>query len=292
MADDAHTASLVDVIDETMGAALAADAAVSDVTLTVDNTIDFSEAGGLLRLNGVEYTYDEVDKEADTIHLTTPLTVAGVVGDPVAVMTEPGSQAHEYVALLEPPDPDGEPIPAIIPVALVGYFTIAEPGALVRYTSDGGTYRVLSRPDTEPAMDGAAVWNPYVARRATTVSVPNATWTTLTGWTNTVSQGVTIESDSSVTVIYPGFYVIDASPTFASSGSGYRYARVLVNGAVVGYLGIPADSAGSTDVPVAARGVLAQGDNVTVQVYQSSGASLSLVAGAGQSAFSMYRVSV
>lgn len=303
MAETTRDGTLQRVTVEGLGTGLAVAAAVSAQTLTVAWAVDFAEPSpgkpGLLRLGddvaGIEYFYDEVDKEADTIHLTSPVTVAADEGTPVAAMSAPGRQTQRWVAWVEGGDADGDPIPAVIPDGPTSAFIEGEEqaGQAVRYVSeDSGAYRAIGLVDNDATIDGAAVWNPYVSRRAMTESIPNITWETLEDWTDVVYQGVTIEADGSVTIIHPGLYAIDAQPGFAASGTGNRYVRILVNGLQVAYIGMPADATGTTDVPVFARPLLAQGDNVKIDVFHSAGASLNIVGNSGVSPFSLYRISV
>lgn len=276
-----------------MGSELTADAAISDTVLAVDFTADFSEEGGTLEIAGATLDYVTVDPDAETVTLAAPLAVAAETSEPVLVVPA-GEVGVEWVAHVA--TDEGDTIHATIPTALIGYFpegTYDEP-VTVELVLRSGRYEVANQPIRDATFDGAAVWNPYVSRRASAVSIPNGAgvWTAVTGWTDSVVQGVVVESDSSVTITYPGFYVLHVSPSFATSATGTRGARIKVGGLVVAYMAIPADPAGTTDVPITAHRVLEEGANITIEVSQTSGAALSLVAGDGISPFSIYRVSV
>ena len=74
----------VDVI--TLGDNLAADAAMSDTTITVEDAADFDEDGGSLLLNDVVYTYVACDDDTGIISGLDPvLAAAAVEGDDVSV---------------------------------------------------------------------------------------------------------------------------------------------------------------------------------------------------------------
>lgn len=113
---------IVDVQRKTEGDMLAAAAGVGATALTVYDTADFDETGGQLLLSGITYTYSAVDDATATITLTTPVTVAAAVDDPVDVLdSELGGIVVEYVAhvLLDENDPDDEPIEVSVQHALV-----------------------------------------------------------------------------------------------------------------------------------------------------------------------------
>lgn len=90
------------------GSALVADAAIGAATLTVGDTAHFTT--GSLSLNGVTYTYSDLDPETGIIYLDSTVTVAGVEDDPV--FTEPLSMT--FVATVSIEDYD-DPISARVP---------------------------------------------------------------------------------------------------------------------------------------------------------------------------------
>lgn len=273
-----------------LGTALTADAAVNATSLSVDWLADFEDEGGLLSLNGAVLAYTAADDDTDTLVLATPLAVAAVAGDEVQALSPAGEPKVSIEAFVQI-DAGEEPVPHTISSALEGRLTEDTPrGTPVQVNTEHRT--VVGKDDISAQLDGAVVWNPYLARTvATPFSVAAAGWTTVTTWADTVAQGVKVEADGSVTILYPGFYVVDASPAYVTNGTGSRNGRIMVNGVQFGYLSIPADSAGSTEVPVAGRGVLTEGDNIVFELAQSSGAALSL-SNVNASPFSLYRVSV
>lgn len=289
-----QTGTLQYVSVDMLGSALAVDAAVSDTVLALDDTAEFSEKGGLLRLAGVEYTYTSLDPDADTITLATPVTVAAAIGDAVDAITTAGSQARETTAHVDTGDPAAEPVECVISTDLVGYFTEGEDqaGSSVQFVKDGpGSYRVVSRPQEAATLEGTTVWNPYLVRRLTAATIPDDTFTVPTGWTEEVSQGLTVTS-SAVTVVTPGLYEARFQPAYAINASGLRYARIMVNGVQVGYAASDAEAASTTFVMCVTTVLLAVDDVLTVETKQNSGAGLALSVGVGRSLFSMYRVSV
>ncbi|MCW3041182.1 MAG: hypothetical protein JWM31_3087 [Solirubrobacterales bacterium] len=276
-----------------LGTVVSADHSAGVTQLLVDFLGDFDEAGGWLLLNDALLAYGGTDEDNSLILLASPLPADAVSGDEVQVLTATGEprvsiEAHVMI------DAGEESVPHTIHSALEGRLTEdMQPGSTVLV--DTSTRMVVGRDNVSAQLDGNSVYNPYVTRRATVVSIPSGgtIWTTLTGWTESVTQGVTVEADGSLTIVYPGFYVTDVAPSFSgASTAGNRSARILINGAVAGYLSIPADANGSTDVPVRCSRVLAQGDNIVIQVNQSSGAALNVIGGSGISPNSLFRVSL
>ncbi len=284
---------LTSVATTELGTVLVDDALAGQTTLTVDWTAEFATTGGLLRLGETQLNYTSAtdpDDDPSVITLRDPLPADVAAGESVGSLTaagEPRFSVKAYVSF----DEGAKPIPYDIASGLQGRITEDVPAG-TPLDVDMSTGRVVGRAEVGAQLDGNSVWNPYLARRATTLSVPNATWTAVAGWTDSMIQGVIVELDGTVTIAYPGFYVIDASPTFSTNNSGSRSARIMVNDVQAGYLSIPADVVGSTDVPVAARRVLVEGDNIRLDVYQSSGAALNLSSSAGVSPMSLYRVSL
>lgn len=287
---------LTSVATTELGTVLVDDALAGQTTLTVDWTAEFAATGGLLRLGETQLNYTSAtdpDDDPSVITLRDPLATDVAAGESVGSLTaagEPRFSVKAYVSF----DEGAKPIPYDIASGLQGRITEDTPAG-TPLDVDMSTGRVVGRSQVGAQLDGNSVWNPYVSRRALLLSVPSSgsTWTTITGWADTVTQGVIVEADGSLTIAYPGFYVIDASPSFSGvSTAGNRSARIVINGAQAGYLSIPADNNGSTDVPVGVRRVLVEGDNVVLQVNQSSGAALNVIAGDGISPASMFRVSL
>lgn len=72
---------VLNVYQELKGASIAAAAAIGATTLDVDNAADFDEHGGQLILGTNVYTYDVVNDDADSVHLTSGLVVAVTADD-------------------------------------------------------------------------------------------------------------------------------------------------------------------------------------------------------------------
>lgn len=274
-------AELIRVEREEFGAALLAPALVGDHTLTVSDASELPEEGGEVAIGDVVYPYTKADHDSGVITLASTVTVAASTDDPVRLLTVIGEPAEEWTAWVRLADND-DPYPASIPSTRTQFYVEGDEQAGATLTLDevDGDYEVASRPQHTP----------YMARRATAASIATSTWTPVTGWTDVVSQGLTVESNGSVTITYPGFYAIDATPAFASNSTGARYGRIMVNGVLVGQASTPGDFI--TFVTVMARTILNTGDNVVLEVQQTSGASLDLHVGVGKSPFSIYRISV
>lgn len=67
------------------GSYLAVDAASGATALVLESILDFSEVGGRLTLNGVEYMYIAVDATTDTVTLSAGLAGAAVATDRVDI---------------------------------------------------------------------------------------------------------------------------------------------------------------------------------------------------------------
>jgi hypothetical protein len=131
------------------GSALAADAAVGDTVLSLEFVADFDEDGGTLSLNGDEYGYIAVDKEADTVTLGSAVTTAASASDMVTVVNSTGSPASTWFAevLLDDPD-DSDPVDCEIGTALVDKYDegVYDPPVPVVVTAESGSWEVLTSP--------------------------------------------------------------------------------------------------------------------------------------------------
>jgi hypothetical protein len=98
-----------------------------------------------------------------------------------------------------------------------------------------------------------------------------ATWTIDTvasnfSWTPSISSGV-------VTIDEAGYYAIDAFVVFSSAAAGIKKVLFYRNGTLIGY------GEGSQDaVTAATTEIFAAGDTMTIQVVQSTGGNLDIVA--------------
>jgi hypothetical protein len=175
---------------------------------------------------------------------------------------------------------------------MIGFFTEGtydEP-VTVQLALRGDGYEVTSQPIREASFDGAAVWNPYAIQAMNALTVPDSSFTQATSWT--VSEVVGLDTGSGVTVTYPGVYYIAAQNAWAANSSGRRYLRILINGSQVGYVNVVAETSGVTYVQVFALTRLEETDVVTVELQQTSGASLAIGLGTSVSRMVMYRVSI
>lgn len=81
------------------GSELVADAALDAITITVEDTTDFDDAGGIVSISGQTIAYDDgaIDETDGTILLNTGLAAAATVGD--SVFTVSGGQVMRDVVL-------------------------------------------------------------------------------------------------------------------------------------------------------------------------------------------------
>lgn len=112
--------TLTTVSERTMGDTLDTAASAGAQTLSLYDVSDFDEDGGTVTINGVVYTYDTVDMDADTVHITTPLTGAAAVDDAVSLWdTDHATVVTERVALVAVDgQEDGDSITADIDYSL------------------------------------------------------------------------------------------------------------------------------------------------------------------------------
>lgn len=122
-------------------------------------------------------------------------------------------------------------------------------------------------------------------RQSAAQSIPTATLTAIdfTTRSDTASNGITL-SNTGLVIVVPGLYQVTGALSFAANGTGSRHAHLSVNGNPL--------IQGSSVQPVAtefgrvrADGLVrcAIGDVINIAGYQSSGAALNTVTGAGHS---------
>lgn len=147
-----------------LGSSLVADVAATDTVLVVDHTADFNEDGGLLLLAGATLTYTGLDEGTGTITLASATGVTAETSEPVQVIEAgvPLVQWLAHVALVDPDgdtDSAGDPVPAELPTALVGYFSEGsyDTPVPVELEVAGDTYRVTSQPQVAPVFSGAVL---------------------------------------------------------------------------------------------------------------------------------------
>jgi hypothetical protein len=146
--DSAH-ASLLSLSERTMGDAFDTAASIGATTLSLYDVSDFDEqVGGRVSIGGNLYTYDTVDMDADTIHLTTTLTTAAAVDDRVDIWDgDIGVPVTERVALvLLDEQADGDPVNVDVDYALAPLLarsTLSQ-GQSVSVVRDGDGYRMIA----------------------------------------------------------------------------------------------------------------------------------------------------
>lgn len=166
MSDDLHGA-VVALSNRIMGDTLASSASIGATTLTLGDVSDFDEAGGYLLLDGVVYLYDTIDMVADTVHLTSGLTGAGVAADAVSLWdNDNGVVVSERTALVTVDgQEDGDPLTADIDQSLAPLLaqgTLAA-GQSVTLTPDGDGFRLSgvhgkNNLVTQRSTSSALVW--------------------------------------------------------------------------------------------------------------------------------------
>jgi hypothetical protein len=270
-------------------------AAPGAITLTVEMAEgNFNEDGGQLRLNDNTYDYTAIDVDADTITLTAPLPVAATIDDPIQSI-DAGNIEIEWTALVA--IDDGDPIPATIPTALIGYFpegTYDQP-VQVAIQLSGDSYEVASQPLRDASFDGGAVWNPHAFRDVTAQNVADSFWARINSWSVGEADGVTVGATSSTTytIQYPGVYFISVQVAFATNGTGVRRVRLMRNDTdQIAYNSTAADAGSATYVLTTRELRLVEDDTISVDVWQTSGATLALYVVGSTSTFAMHRVSV
>ena len=123
------------------------------------------------------------------------------------------------------------------------------------------------------------------AVRTANQSIPNATWTSIqfTAADTRDTDNFHDTSNQPERFVVPaglgGWYQCAFLAQFAANTSGYRAQRIQINGATVspgGNFSPPTGAGGVTRMSLADEILLAPGDVVTFDVYQSSGGSLNL----------------
>lgn len=144
----------------------------------------------------------------------------------------------------------------------------------------------VASPQQPPALAassagaGLALGPPFSSRRITSaLSVPTATFTL-------VPYGSTLTADTGIAfsagiwfVERPGIYLITASAVFAANATGRRIMRLVVNNSEEMRNESGAPGAQLVTVTCSYQRRLALNDQVAVEVWQNSGAALSLVSG-------------
>lgn len=264
-------------------------------TLLVVDPLDFSEGGGWLNIGSEVLSYDSVDLTTRLVTLTTPL-LNGYAGDTRVNLYDPdaangtGAPATELEAQVAPEgDPGGDPVFAEVAHALKSFFVggigVATP--VVTLERLGDAWIITNVLGQSPALDGAVVWNPHSYRTKNPATFPAGAWTAATSWADVETDGVTY-SAGSWTIQIPAWYSVTAWLTWALNATNRRRIRILVNGIVQRTSVVPADPDIETYSQIDIEARLAEGDVVTIEVFQGTGAGLQITDGA----FSIHRLSV
>lgn len=287
--------NVISVEVNTLGSAIDAAALAGETVLTVDDAADFPEDGGQVVINSTIYLFDSTDLDADTLTLSTPLLADAEEGEPVWLWDDAvGDVSQETTAqvILEESVPGEDPVEAIVPHALTAM--LAEgirdaPAESVSLELDGDEWRVVDVYGVNPTIDGQAVWNPTTSRTISSVTLPHNTWTQVASWTTLEVNGITNGAGS--TVIYPGAYLLMMQAVFPSNSTGRRSVRIMSGLTVLAQIGASADDSGNTFANTFTQARLAEGETVTIELWQNTGASM-VISGSTISKFVMHRVSV
>lgn len=287
---------VVAVISETLGSKLVADAAAGATSLVVEYAGDFEDSG-TLDLNGARLAYSswtsgELEDDPDTITLAAPLAEAASEGDVVGVATA-GATAVDVVARVTLGD--GDAVDVTLPFEQRPLWPVGDYDPPVPVEVSDDLMRLVSVPYREAMVDGGSVWNPYSIRRMSVATIPTGTWTTLTAWENVESDLVT--DGDGWTIVYPAVYLIGMQIVFSPNATGRRAVRLILNGDTTNPIsvgGANADTGAGNPTYVSAftQLRLVKDDVLTVQVFQSSGANLTLYTSAGRGTSFINRVSV
>lgn len=278
---------VIESIDaEQAGSVLAADAAVSATTLTVDDATPFGVDGGTLTLDGTEITYTAADHDANTV--TVPALAAAVpAGVPVLV-----PDVVTYWAQITPDDPDSLGVTVLVPPRVKANLPIEPEGTPVEYVvNDQGQREVVGPVGRVPTVQGPTVWNPHALRATNVVTPPgDYTPTTITSYTDIEVDGFEVTA-SELIVTEPGWYAVEGKVAWNSNASGKRAIAIYLDGVEIGRDGRSAEDDGRTYQTVTAQKRMTVGSKITMAYYQSSGAGLGFLFNENLSHLSVYRIS-
>lgn len=271
-----------------LGDSLTADAASTDVVLQVNSALDFDEDFDeprwlVLAGETTPREYVAVDMDANTVTLAAAVGGTGLEAGLPVVLWDPnvengGARSLEYVANVRLSDGSGE-VPCTLPSELVPQAgTDALVGASV--TVDEDSLTIAEVHGREPKVDLTFGYMPsFAAFVAADVTIPDATWTTVTAWTAVKMDRTSLGFDGFLTALVDGEYDIRFGATFASNSVGNRGIRMQFRDLFGGIVT-------SREVKVAADGIvaietaqfrrMAAGTAVAFQVRQSSTADLVL----------------
>lgn len=293
---------MIGVLDETplsvtpAGSALAVAVNAGDLTLTVEWGTDFDARGGLFAVDDSATVYAYTGADDDTLTLAAPFPTALLLDDDhfILALNAQGEVEQEFAANVWL-DPDNDETPTPCEVANDVALRIRDDSAGLPVTveplPDGSGYRMVALAGVNGLLDGSTIYNPYASRNINTTNLQTAVFTQLTSFTEIASDSVTL-SGGSHTVQIGGTYRTELQVFFQAAPTGTRRVRIRLNGVQIGYNRVSADDSGDTTAVLAFSPPqpFAEGDVVTIEAFQSSGATLQILAGA--SVFSIYRISV
>jgi hypothetical protein len=136
------------------------------------------------------------------------------------------------------------------------------------------------------------VWNPHAFRDITDQNVADSFWARVNSWSVGEADGIT-PGATTYTIQYPGAYFISVQVAFATNATGVRRVRLMLNDTTqIAYNSSAADAGSATYVLTTRELRLVEDDTISVDVWQTSGATLALYVVGSTSTFAMHRVSV
>lgn len=140
--------TLLSLSEQTAGDAVDTVASLGATTLSLYDVSDFDEDGGAVVINSGVYTYDSVDMDADTIHLTSGLSAGAAVDDRVDIWDAEGNvTVTERTALVMVDDQaDGDPLTIDVDHSLASMLVreTLTAGRSVSMIPDGSSYRMVT----------------------------------------------------------------------------------------------------------------------------------------------------
>lgn len=142
------------------------------------------------------------------------------------------------------------------------------------------------------SLPSSGYMQPFGTMRQSAVqAIPNAGFTAMS-WANRtdVTERSVTAGSAGFTIIAPGIYSINATPTFATNATGQRHSYISVNGTNAAQGASVAPQSQLARLNCSAILSLAAGDVVNVSLYQNSGAALNTDIGDGTCTLTIARI--
>lgn len=287
--------------DKVIAAELVTDAVAGATVLYVDDIGPIYKAQSLL-IAGLVYPYVDVDEDANTVTIGTPLA-ANVYADDETTSSQIavwdanlGQVASEQSALVAINDlDDGDPIRATLSHGLadkLGRMPRVQLGESVTIERDTGQWSITELHGKTVSTDGRFAYNPLArAYLPSALSIPNNTWTTIIGMGVYSSDDITYDAGTGLfSINTSATYLIIAGVTFdddaATPDVGSRAIRLRFetfigtgNSRMVKY---PASA--TTGIETVQEKDFFAGERVAAEAWQNSGAALDILGASGMTA--------